>query len=78
VHSIHKQTKTKGSGGKLDDRLTHPLIMVLTTFGTCVFRKSEFQDDQSINVGVVGGRNLHSSIDKAHRLYNSLLLLHKL
>jgi len=29
------------------------------------------------NVGAVGGRNFASPIDKAHRLYNSLLLPHK-
>jgi len=28
-------------------------------------------------VGAVGGRNFASPIDKAHRLYNSLLLPHK-
>jgi len=42
-----------------------------------MFLKFEFQDDRSIDVGAVGGRNLPFPIDKAHRLYNSLLLPHK-
>jgi len=42
-----------------------------------VFLKIEFQDDRLINVGAVGGRNLTFPIDKAHLLYNSLLLPHK-
>jgi len=42
-----------------------------------MFLKFEFQDDRSTNVGTVGGLNLPFPIDKAHRLYNSLLLPHK-
>jgi len=42
-----------------------------------VFLTFEFQDDRSINVGAVGGQNFPFPIDKAHRLYNSLLLPHK-
>jgi len=42
-----------------------------------VFLSFEFQKDRVKNVGAVGGRNFASSIDKAHRLYNSLLLPHK-
>ena len=40
-----------------------------------VFLKFEFQDDRY--VGAVGDRNLPFPIDKARRLYNSLLLPHK-
>jgi len=41
-----------------------------------VFLKFEFQDDLSIIVGALGGgQNLPSPIDKARRLYNSLLLI---
>ena len=39
-----------------------------------VFLSFEFQKDRVKNVGAVGGRNFASPIDKAHRLYNSLLL----
>ena len=42
-----------------------------------VFLSFEFQKDRVRNVGAVGGRNFASPIDKAHRLYNSLLLPHK-
>jgi len=42
-----------------------------------VFLSFEFQKDRVQNVGAVGGRNFASPIDKAHRLYNSLLLPHK-
>jgi len=42
-----------------------------------LFLKFEFQDDRS-NVGAVSRRNLPFLIDKAHRMYNSLLLPHKL
>ena len=42
-----------------------------------VFLSFEFQEDRVKNVGAVGGRNFASPIDKAHRLYNSLLLPHK-
>ena len=41
------------------------------------FLSFEFQKDRVKNVGAVGGRNFASPIDKAHRLYNSLLLPHK-
>jgi len=37
----------------------------------------EFQKDRSKNVGAVGVRNFPSRIEKAHRLYSSLLLPHK-
>ena len=39
-----------------------------------VFLSFEFQKDRLKNVGAVRGRNFASPIDKAHRLYNSLLL----
>jgi len=42
-----------------------------------VFLSFEFQKDRVKNVGAVGGRNFASPIDKAHRLYNSLLLPQK-
>jgi len=42
-----------------------------------VFLSFEFQKDRVKNVGAVGVRNFASPIDKAHRLYNSLLLPHK-
>jgi len=43
-----------------------------------VFLCFEFQEDRVKNVGAVGeGRNFASPIEKAHRLYNSLLLPHK-
>jgi len=42
-----------------------------------VFLNFKFQKDLKKNVGAVGGRNFPSPIEKAHRLYNSLLLLHK-
>ena len=38
-----------------------------------MFLKFEFQDDRSIDVGAVGGRNLPFPIDKAHRLYNRIV-----
>jgi len=41
------------------------------------FLSFEFQKDRVKNVGAVWGRNFASPIDKAHRLYNSLLLPHK-
>jgi len=41
-----------------------------------VFFKFEFQDDRSKNVGALGGQNLPFPINKAHRLYNCLLLPH--
>jgi len=43
-----------------------------------VFLSFEFQKDRKKNVGAVWlGRNFASPIEKAHRLYNSLLLPHK-
>jgi len=42
-----------------------------------VFLSSEFQKDWKKNVGAIGGRIFPSPIEKAHRLYNSLLLPHK-
>ena len=42
-----------------------------------VFLSFEFQKDRLKNVGAVGGRNVACPIEKAHRLYNSLLLPHK-
>ena len=39
--------------------------------------KFKFQNDRSRNFGAVGGRSSPFPIDKAHRLYNSLLLPHK-
>ena len=80
-----KNNQTKGrtkTCDKLGVRPAHTLIPILTKFGVCgglpdVFLKFEFQDDRSINVGAVVGRNLPLPIDKAHRLYNSLLLPHK-
>jgi len=49
-----------------------------------VFLSFEFQKDRMKNVGAVGGgggggggRNFAPLIEKAHRLYNSLLLPHK-
>jgi len=41
------------------------------------FLSFEFQKDRMKNVGAVGGRNFAPPIEKAHRLYNSLLLPHK-
>jgi len=38
----------------------------------------EFQKDRLKNVGAVGGRIFGFPTDLAQRLYNSLLLLHKL
>jgi len=79
----NKQTKGRTKTcDKLGVRPAHPLNPILTKFGTWgglpdVFLKFEFQDNRSINVGAVGGQNLPFPIDKAHRLYNSLLLPHK-
>ena len=42
-----------------------------------VFLSFEFQKERMKNVGAVGGRNFAPPIEKAHRLYNSLLLPHK-
>ena len=43
-----------------------------------MFLSFEFQKDRMKNVGaVVGGQNFAPPIEKAHRLYNSLLLPHK-
>ena len=42
-----------------------------------VFLSFEFQKDRIKNVGAVRGRNFAPPIEKAHRLYNSLLLPHK-
>jgi len=42
-----------------------------------VFLSFEFQKDRMKNVGAVGGRNFAPPVEKAHRLYNSLLLPHK-
>ena len=41
-----------------------------------MFLKIEFQDDRSINVGAVGGRNCLFPLTMAHRIYNSLFLPH--
>jgi len=40
-----------------------------------MFLNFEFQKDRMKNVGAVEGRNFASPIEKAHRLYNCLLLL---
>ena len=84
MRRIHKQKNTnKQTKGRTKTVANaHPLNPILTKFGMWgglldVFLKFEFQDDRSINVGTVGGRNLPFLIDKAHRLYNSLLLPHK-
>ena len=42
-----------------------------------MFLSFEFQKDRMKNVGAVGDRNFAPPIEKAHRLYNSLLLPHK-
>ena len=42
-----------------------------------MFLSFEFQKDRMKNVRAVGGRNFAPPIEKAHRLYNSLLLPHK-
>jgi len=60
----------------------HPLIPICTIFlhvgwPLHMFLKFEFQNDRSRNFGAVGGRSSPIPIDKAHRLYNSLLLPHK-
>ena len=60
------QTKNKGTNqncDKLDVRPAHTLNPILTKFGMRgrlpeLFLKFEFQDDRSINVGAVMGRNL--------------------
>ena len=74
-----ERTKTRD---KLGVRPAYTLNLILTKFGMLgglpdVFLKFEFQDDRSINRSELWGRNLLFPIDKAHRLNNSLLLLHK-
>jgi len=44
---------------------------------TDVFLSFEFQKDRMKNVGAVEESNFDYPIEKAHRLYNSLLLPHK-
>ena len=43
-----------------------------------VFLSFEFQEDREKKCWICGDRNFVSPIEKAHRLYNSLLLPHKL
>ena len=81
TNKTNKQRKNQNCD-KLGVRPAHPLNRIVTKFGMWgglpdMFLKFEFQDDRSLNVGAVGGRNLSFPIDKAHRLYNSLLLPHK-
>ena len=42
-----------------------------------VFLGFKFHQNRLKNVGAVGGQNFGLPIDLAHRLYNSLSLLHK-
>jgi len=63
-------------------RMLVPLGFFWASYGTgwlmsrICFLCFEFQKDRTKNAGAVGGRNFPSAIDKAHRLYNSLLLPH--
>ena len=66
---VYRQNKNKQRVEPKRDKLgvlpTHTLIPILTKFGMWgglpdMFLKFEFQDDCSINVGAVGGRNLPS------------------
>jgi len=61
----------------------HALDPIFTIFGMCggpqdVFLIFEFQIDRSPNLGVTVGQKSPLPIDKTHRLYNSVLLPHKL
>jgi len=69
-------------GQNLGGRPDTPGEPIFTKFcmRVCVpdmFLSFEFQKDRMKNVGAVGGRNFDPPIEKAHRLYNSLLLPHK-
>jgi len=73
----NKKQRKNQNCDKLGVRPAHHFNPIVTKFGLWggllnLFLKFEFQDDRSINVGAVGGRNLPFSIDKAHRLCNSL------
>jgi len=53
-------------------------IFLFSRWRPDMFLSFEFQKDRMKNVGaVVGGQNFAPPIEKAHRLYNSLLLPHK-
>jgi len=54
------------------DHSNYPMSTALTKT-----REFEFQEDHWTNVGAVRGQNLPFPIDKAHHLYNSMLLPHK-
>ena len=64
-------------GQNLGGRPDAPGEPIFTKCVPDVFLSFEFQKDRVKSVGAVGGRNFASPIDKAHRLYNSLLLSHK-
>ena len=68
----HKQT------GSVDSMALYPGLPIFTKFCVLVgvldvFLSFEFQKDQA-KIESCGGRNFPSGVEKAHRLYNSLLL----
>jgi len=74
----YKQRKNQNCD-KLDVRPVHPLNPIVTKFGMWgglpdVFLKFEYQDDRSINVGAVGGRNLPFPIKPIFKMAAAAIL----